>query len=240
MDASPISGLVHGVRGNVGDNGQASVAKLHRPLGLAVDRAETSTSRTAATAASVMVDVTTNIITTTRATAATDTGRQRPGHHRQPQRPVRHRAGRPGNLFIADRNNHRIRRVDATTKIITTVAGDGTPGFRRRRRRRPQRPAQRPRRRLVVDAAATSTSRTRTTIASGAWWAVSPGPSPASGPRASRGRRSGRAGAAELLLHLRRCGQQRLCRRNREPAGSQSCRRPAVPRHADAGPDAHL
>src|SRR5713226_2703979 len=28
-----------------------------------------------------------------------------------------------GNLFIADTGNHRIRRVDAVTGIITTVAG---------------------------------------------------------------------------------------------------------------------
>ncbi len=29
-----------------------------------------------------------------------------------------------GNLFIADTYNHRVRRVDAVTGIITTVAGD--------------------------------------------------------------------------------------------------------------------
>ena len=34
-----------------------------------------------------------------------------------------------GNLFIADENNNRIRRVDGVTKIITTVAGTGTLGF---------------------------------------------------------------------------------------------------------------
>ena len=34
-----------------------------------------------------------------------------------------------GNLYITDRNNHRIRRVDATTGIISTVAGDGFGGF---------------------------------------------------------------------------------------------------------------
>ncbi|HIE43077.1 MAG TPA: hypothetical protein EYP95_07660, partial [Nitrospinaceae bacterium] len=33
-----------------------------------------------------------------------------------------------GNLYIADRNNHRIRKVD-TKGIITTVAGNGTAGF---------------------------------------------------------------------------------------------------------------
>ena len=33
-----------------------------------------------------------------------------------------------GNLFIADRNNHRIRKVD-NRGIITTIAGTGTAGF---------------------------------------------------------------------------------------------------------------
>src|SRR5205814_1665754 len=34
-----------------------------------------------------------------------------------------------GNLFIADNQNSRIRRVDAATQVITTVAGNGTAGF---------------------------------------------------------------------------------------------------------------
>ena len=34
-----------------------------------------------------------------------------------------------GNLYIADSNNNRIRKVDAKTKIITTVAGSGMRGF---------------------------------------------------------------------------------------------------------------
>jgi DNA-binding beta-propeller fold protein YncE len=34
-----------------------------------------------------------------------------------------------GNLFIADHNNGRIRRVEAKTGIITTVAGNGKRGF---------------------------------------------------------------------------------------------------------------
>ncbi len=31
-----------------------------------------------------------------------------------------------GNLYIADRNNYRIRKVDASTGVITTVVGNGT------------------------------------------------------------------------------------------------------------------
>jgi hypothetical protein len=34
-----------------------------------------------------------------------------------------------GNLYIADTLNHRVRRVDAVTQIITTVAGIGAPGW---------------------------------------------------------------------------------------------------------------
>src|SRR5439155_539219 len=34
-----------------------------------------------------------------------------------------------GNLYIADQNNRRIRKVDAATGIITTVAGNGIPDF---------------------------------------------------------------------------------------------------------------
>ena len=34
-----------------------------------------------------------------------------------------------GNMYFADRENHRVRRVDAVTNIITTVAGTGATGF---------------------------------------------------------------------------------------------------------------
>lgn len=36
---------------------------------------------------------------------------------------------RDGRLVIADTQNHAIRRLDAKTGILTTIAGDGTPGF---------------------------------------------------------------------------------------------------------------
>jgi trimeric autotransporter adhesin len=36
---------------------------------------------------------------------------------------------RGGNLYIADRLNYRIRKVSAAGGIITTVAGNGTPGY---------------------------------------------------------------------------------------------------------------
>jgi sugar lactone lactonase YvrE len=34
-----------------------------------------------------------------------------------------------GNIFIADTKNHRIRRIDSKTNIVTTVVGSGVAGF---------------------------------------------------------------------------------------------------------------
>ena len=34
-----------------------------------------------------------------------------------------------GNVYIADRYNHRIRKVTVSTGIITTIAGTGTASY---------------------------------------------------------------------------------------------------------------
>ena len=34
-----------------------------------------------------------------------------------------------GNIYVADLNNNRIRKINKTTGIISTVAGNGTAGF---------------------------------------------------------------------------------------------------------------
>src|SRR5689334_19634275 len=43
--------------------------------------------------------------------------------------PYEIRFDRDGNIFFAEMQNHVVRRVDAQTRIITTVAGTGVAGF---------------------------------------------------------------------------------------------------------------
>src|SRR5204862_8305541 len=43
--------------------------------------------------------------------------------------PYEIRFDRSGNMYFAEMQNHVVRRVDAKTKIISTVAGTGSPGF---------------------------------------------------------------------------------------------------------------
>jgi DNA-binding beta-propeller fold protein YncE len=43
--------------------------------------------------------------------------------------PYEIRFDKAGNMFFVEMQNHVVRRVDAKTKIISTVAGNGSPGF---------------------------------------------------------------------------------------------------------------
>jgi DNA-binding beta-propeller fold protein YncE len=45
------------------------------------------------------------------------------------EQPYEIRFDKSGNMFFVEMKNHVVRRVDAKTKIITTVAGTGKPGF---------------------------------------------------------------------------------------------------------------
>src|SRR5213592_4567723 len=43
--------------------------------------------------------------------------------------PYEIRFDKAGNMFFVEMQNHIVRRVDARTKVISTVAGTGSPGF---------------------------------------------------------------------------------------------------------------
>jgi streptogramin lyase len=39
------------------------------------------------------------------------------------------RFDREGHLYVVDMSNHAVRRIDAKTRVITTIAGTGAPGY---------------------------------------------------------------------------------------------------------------
>ncbi|WP_348268894.1 Ig-like domain repeat protein [Edaphobacter paludis] len=119
----------NGVQGFSGDNGAAIAATIDSPAGLAVDAAgdlylsDTHNHRIRKiTAAS-------GLITTIAGASPGFSGDNGPATAATLALPHGLSIDSAGNLYIADTANHRIRRIDATTGAITTVAGNGTQTF---------------------------------------------------------------------------------------------------------------
>lgn len=119
-----------GVAGFAGDGGQATAARLNGPVGLAVDGAGNLFIADQRNQRIRRVDAATGIITTVVGTGvggfAGDGG---PATSAQLNLPRDVEVDSGGNLFVVDIFNQRIRRVDAVTGIIATVAGTGVAGF---------------------------------------------------------------------------------------------------------------
>jgi sugar lactone lactonase YvrE len=119
-----------GVAGFSGDGGPATSAKLSWPYGVAVDSrgnvfiADSGNNRIR------RADAATGIITTVAGNGNwAFSGDGGPAINASLGYPTGLNLDAKGNLFIADTTNDRVRRVDAATGIITTVAGNGTSGF---------------------------------------------------------------------------------------------------------------
>ena len=124
---STIAGT--GERGYSGDGGLATEAQLGAPFSVAVDGAgnlyisETVNSRIR------KVDAATGIISTIAGTGERDySGDGGPAAEAPLWNPLGVTVDGAGNLYIADNTNSRIRKVDAATGIISTVAGMGRRG----------------------------------------------------------------------------------------------------------------
>ena len=115
----------NGTSGSEGDNGPASSAQLSRPGGLAVDFggnlyiADTDNNR--------IRRVTNGVITTVAGGGSSGLGDNGPATGAQLHAPVAVALDAAGILYIADLGNKRIRTV--SNGIISTVAGNGTAGF---------------------------------------------------------------------------------------------------------------
>ncbi|MGI8783510.1 MAG: SBBP repeat-containing protein [Acidobacteriota bacterium] len=117
-----------GPPGSVGDGGPATVAALNFPYGIAVSGNRLYVVEEASNRVR-KVDLATGVIT-----AFAGTGEAGPRGDGGPAlaagftQPTGLAVDRNGNVYIADNANHRIRKVDANTNVITTVAGNGDQG----------------------------------------------------------------------------------------------------------------
>lgn len=112
--------------GFTGDGGPAVNASLNHPSGLAFDSADNLFIADTSNNRIRRIDASTGIITTVAGGGAGGDGI--PATSSRLFGPGDVALDGAGNLFIADTSNHRIRRVDASTGIIATVAGTGTAG----------------------------------------------------------------------------------------------------------------
>jgi sugar lactone lactonase YvrE len=118
-----------GIAGYSGDNGPASSAQISNPAGLAMDSAGNLYIADSGNSLVRMVAAGTGIITTYAGNAHAYTlGDGGPATSAYLYHPTGIALDSAGNLYIATLAN-RIRKVTASTGIITTVAGNGMAGY---------------------------------------------------------------------------------------------------------------
>ncbi len=131
MDASGAVTVVagNGASGYIGDGFDATRAELYAPSGIAVSPTGDVYIADKWNFRVRKVD-TTGVITTVAGIGLVGyAGDGGPATAAQLSYPADVALDTARNLFIADSKNHVVRRVDAVTGVITTVAGTGQTGF---------------------------------------------------------------------------------------------------------------
>ncbi|HKE25581.1 MAG TPA: hypothetical protein VKB88_24655 [Bryobacteraceae bacterium] len=129
-DTATVTIAGTGIAGFSGDGGPGTQAEINNPYGLvtgpdgALYFCEVGNHRVR------RLDLKTNRITTVAGSGRKGySGDGGPALQAEMNEPYEVRFDRSGNLFFAEMQNHVVRRVDAKTQIVTTVAGTGEPGF---------------------------------------------------------------------------------------------------------------
>jgi uncharacterized protein (TIGR03437 family) len=116
----------NGTFGYSGDNGPATSAQLNQPWGVAVDAA--GNVYIADTVNNRIRKVANGVISTVAGNGTLGySGDDGPATSAQLSWPAGVAVDSAGNLYVADQNNFRIRKV--SNGVITTVAGNGMPGY---------------------------------------------------------------------------------------------------------------
>jgi len=120
-----------GVAGYNGDGGLATAAQLTSPNGVSIDASGNFYLSDHDNQRIRKITASTGIITTVAGIGTAgfsgDGGLATLAEMNGPSGPPAIDAS--GNIYIADFRNHRVRKVEASTGIITTVAGIGTAGY---------------------------------------------------------------------------------------------------------------
>lgn len=133
--ANPGSGIINsiagtGVSGYSGDGSAATSAQLSSPQGITTDGAGNVYIADAGNNVIRKIDAGTGNISTVAGNGTPGfSGDGGAATSAQLNNPTGVALDASGNIFIADLNNNRIRVVDATTGIITTLAGTGSASF---------------------------------------------------------------------------------------------------------------
>jgi DNA-binding beta-propeller fold protein YncE len=126
-DAQWIISTVAGTgEGYAGDDGPATQALLNNPFDLAFDPGGSLCFSDTFNHCIRRIDARTGVISTIAGTGERGfAGDDGPATRAQMNEPYGIVIDRAGNLYVADRLNGRVRRIDAATGIITTLADDG-------------------------------------------------------------------------------------------------------------------
>jgi len=121
----------NGIAGYSGDCGPATDAKLNWPEGVSVDKSgNIFITDSWYTPRIRKVDSVTGIITTVAGNGKIgDKGDNKTATKAELNYPINVFVNDYGDIYIADKHNHRIRKIAGDTGIITTVAGNGKDGY---------------------------------------------------------------------------------------------------------------